>query len=219
MTTKAIGYARVSTAKQADTGHSLEVQTSALQAAAERNGWSFEGLTEEGSGKSLARRPILQAALQQLAEGAASVLIVHRLDRLGRSLKDVLTIVEKADREGWTLIFTEQSIDSSTSAGRFTLSLFGAVAQFDNELRSERIREGLVQARANGKHLGRPLELAEATVRRIAAMRSEGLTLTAIADALNADGTATARAGGSWYPATVAKALKARGGAEAVLAN
>lgn len=218
MSTKALGYARVSTSRQADTGHSLDLQLAALRAEADRHGWTFEGVTEEGSARSITRRPVLQAALKELASGAASVLIVHRLDRLGRSLKDVLTVVETANRQGWRIVFTEQAIDSSTSTGRLTLGLLGSVAQYDNELRSERIKEGLAEARAKGTRLGRALELDSETVRRLADLRASGLTLQQVADTLNADGTPTAR-GGSWYPATVAKALKARGGLEQVLAG
>jgi DNA invertase Pin-like site-specific DNA recombinase len=208
MTTRAIGYARVSTSRQADTGQSLAVQTDALRAEAERRGWTFEGVTEEASAKTL-RRPILQAALDQLASGAASVLIVHRLDRLGRSLKDVLTIVDRANKEGWALVFTEQDIDTSTSAGRLMLSMLGAVAQFDNELKSERIKEGLANARFQGQRLGRPLEIDGHIVVRMFHLRRDGLSYAAIAERLNADQAPTAR-GGSWYAATVRTALNAR---------
>lgn len=210
MTQTAIGYARVSTSKQADTGHSLDLQLTALKAEAQRHGWTFEGVTEEGSARSITGRPVLQDALKQLASGAASVLIVHRLDRLGRSLKDVLTIVADAERQGWRIVFTEQSIDSSTSTGRLMLGVLGTLGQYDNELRSERIKEGLAEARGKGVRLGRPLKLSEETASLVADLRASGLTLQAVADRLNADGVPTAHAAAAWYPSSVRAVIKAR---------
>lgn len=209
MTLKAIGYARVSTSKQADKGHSLDLQLSALRAEAERHGWLFEGVTEEASARSLNRRPVLEAALKELQQGAASVLIVHRLDRLGRSVRDIVTLSDRATAEGWRLIFTEQAIDSSTATGRLTLGLLASVAQYDNELRSERIKEGLQEARAKGVRLGRRLELEQETAAYVSHLRCSGMTYREVSERLNEEAVPTARLA-KWAPATVRQVLLSR---------
>jgi site-specific DNA recombinase len=96
----ALIYIRVSSLRQAEEGLSLEAQERTLKAQAEADGYLVEVIREEGkSGKSVRNRPALLSAIEKLNKGEASALYVTRLDRLARSLSDLLTIVSQADRK------------------------------------------------------------------------------------------------------------------------
>ena len=100
--TKVVGYIRVSTDEQGDSGAGLEAQRAAIAAEAKRRGWHLvEILEDTASGKTMTRRPGLAAALQRLESGAADALAVAKLDRLSRSLLDFAGLVERSRKQGW----------------------------------------------------------------------------------------------------------------------
>lgn len=142
-----IGYARVSTVRQAEEGTSLETQASRLQAA------GAERVIEDG-GRSGANtdRPGLREL--QAAVRPGDTVLVTRLDRLGRSTKDLLSIVEDWAEQGITLRCVEQGLDFGGSAGRFLLTLLGAVAELERSMILERTAAGRAAAKASGKSLG-----------------------------------------------------------------
>jgi DNA invertase Pin-like site-specific DNA recombinase len=105
------------------------------------------------SGKTF-QRPGLAELLDYIRPG--NTLAVVRLDRLGRSLRDLLDVVETLKKRGGALLSLEEKIDTSSAAGELVFHVFGAIAQFERRLIAERTRDGMNAARAKGKKPGRP---------------------------------------------------------------
>ena len=162
-----VGYARVSSV-----GQSLETQVEALQATGCEKIYS-----EKVSGRTAADRSQLQRALDQIREG--DTFVVTRLDRLARSVGDLHHIVERltAEHVGFRCL-QQGGVDTSTSTGKLTLAILGAVAEFENDIRRERQRDGIEKAKRNGVYRGRKPSMDTARVR---ALKADGLGATAIA--------------------------------------
>jgi len=202
-----IGYLRVSLEEQAKTGYGLTAQRNDIRAEAERRKWLIEWVEDAGkSGKSM-KRDGLTYALGRLRDGHAAGLIVSKLDRLSRSLLDFLTIVEHAQKEGWSLVVLSPQIDLTTPGGRAMAHMLATFAQFERELIAQRVREGLAVARAQGKQIGAPKRITPDVMNRMRREHDAGGSLHAIARGLNDDGVPTALGGKEWYPATVRAAL------------
>lgn len=169
-----IGYARVSTDQQ-----NLALQIDALEAHG-----CDRVFQDVGSG-SLKHRPQLEAALDYVRPGEGDVLVVWRLDRLGRGLRHLIELVEDlGSREVGFRSLTEQ-IDTTTPAGRLQFHIFGALAEFEREVIRERTRAGLAAARARGRLGGRPPRLTAEKVAMARAAIAEGeQSVTAVATAL-----------------------------------
>ena len=140
--TARIGYARVSTSDQ-----NPEAQIAALEAA----GCTMIR-TETGSGTSLENRPELGIILDFIHPG--ETLVVTRIDRLARSMKDLQVIVAKLRERGANIAATEQPVDTSTAAGKAFFDMLGVFAEFETNLRRERQAEGIVAARRRGAYRG-----------------------------------------------------------------
>ncbi len=142
-----IGYARVSTADQ-----NLDLQFNAL---------TDYGCTtiyhEKISGKNT-DRPELKKLLESLREG--DQVVVWKLDRLGRSLRDLVDLVALFNEKEVNFISLHDHIDTTTATGRFTFNIFASLAEFEREIIRERTKAGLVAARARGKKGGRPSGLS-----------------------------------------------------------
>jgi DNA invertase Pin-like site-specific DNA recombinase len=143
VTTTLIGYARVSTDDQ-----KASLQIDALKAAG-----CLKVFTDKASG-SLAHRPQLDKMQEHLREG--DVLVVWRLDRLGRSLKNLIELVEGLAARGVGFRSLTESIDTTTTGGKLIFHVFAALAEFERELIRERTNAGLAAARARGRLGGRP---------------------------------------------------------------
>lgn len=142
-----IGYARVSTDDQ-----NLDLQRDALeQAGCEKI------YTDQQSGASTERLG-LAGVLETARRG--DTLVVWRLDRLGRSLKQLIHLVETLDQRGIGLRSLQENIDTTTSGGRLVFHLFGALAEFERHVIRERTQAGLAAARARGRQGGRPKRLS-----------------------------------------------------------
>ena len=164
------GYARVSTTDQ-----DLSLQEAALRAAGcqviraeKRTGTSREGRAE------------LDILLQFLRPG--DTLVITRIDRLARSLKDLQDIVHELKAKGVTLKATEQPVDTSTAAGKAFFDMLGVFAEFETNLRRERQMEGIAAAKVRGVYKGRRPKIDPAEVRRL--HFEERLSPTAIAQRL-----------------------------------
>lgn len=199
----ALAYTRVSTMEQADEGHSLNAQETQLRAEAEKRGWDVEVIREEGkSGKNM-NRPALQDALRRLDKGQAQFLISVRLDRISRSVADFAKLVQRAQKRGYGLVVLSPNLDLSDPAGRFTANVLVSAAEYERELISIRVREGMAQAKLDGAKFGYAVdEDFLPTYRRVMALHENGLSLNGIARMLNEEGTATAK-GGAWHASTV----------------
>jgi DNA invertase Pin-like site-specific DNA recombinase len=204
----ALAYTRVSTADQVEEGASLDAQTAALTAEAERRGWDIEFVREEGrSAKSIDGRPALAAALERLNRKEADFLLCVRLDRLSRSVRDFASLVEDARRYGWGIVLQSPNLDLTDPAGEFTANVLASAAQYERRLIGARTREGMAQRKAEGVHVGRRADEAMIpTYRRIISMHAAGQSMNAIAVTLTAEGVPTAR-GGKWAAATVRRIL------------
>ena len=139
MTTKTIGYARVSTADQ-----SLERQTDELTAAG-----ADEVRTEVGSGKKDAKRPVWDELLRSLREG--DTLMVTELSGLGRSTSQLSALADDLRDSGVSLRILNLGIDTGKPAGKLVYSIISAVAEMERELLIERTNSGLAAARARGR--------------------------------------------------------------------
>jgi len=160
------GYARVSTIDQ-----DLSTQRAALKAA------GCEVIrAEKASGARRDGRIELQVVLDFLREG--DTLVVTRIDRLARSVKDLQDLVHELKGRGVKLKATEQPIDTGTAAGKAFLDMLGVFAEFETNLRKERQLEGIAAAKARGVYKGRKPTIDPGAVRKLAA---EGVGATEIA--------------------------------------
>lgn len=203
-----LAYLRVSTDAQGDSGLGLDAQRAAIEQQAVRRGWNVvEWITDTASGKSLDRAGI-QEAIARLENGGPKVLVAAKLDRLSRSAIDFLSLVKRAQENGWALIMLDPSVDMTDPMGRFTAGILAQVAELEREMISKRTIEALARARARGTRLGRPSALAPEIAGRIESMREQGMTLRAIAETLNIEGIPTPTRRGRWWPASVSQALR-----------
>lgn len=159
-----IGYARTSTLDQT---YGLHAQLHELEAA------GCEKVFKEQLSSVDKERPELTRALDYAREG--DVFIVTKLDRLARSMADLVRIKDALERKGVTLKILNLNIDTSTPTGKLMLSLLGSIAEFERDIMLERQREGIARAKADGKYKGRaPTARRKADdVRR---MKAEGKT-------------------------------------------
>ena len=137
-----LGYARVSTGDQDVAGQTLRL---------ERAG-ALRVFTDVRSGKAM-DRPGLEALLDYARKG--DTLAVVRLDRLGRSLTELLATVARLKERGIDLVSLEERIDTASAAGELVFHVFGAIAHFERRLIAERTKDGIAAARARGKRPGR----------------------------------------------------------------
>lgn len=207
-TLRAIGYVRVSTDEQARSGLGLEAQEQAIRAAAEQRGWELGGIiTDAGLSGSQTDRPGLADALARMRRRDADLLVVAKLDRLSRSIRDGADVIDRANRQGWALVDLGSGVDMSTPAGEMVAGVLLSAAQYERRLIGVRTREGLAAAKARGVELGRQTAYPEALLERIRGMHQNGMPLRGIADALTADGVTTAR-GGRWHASSVRSVLR-----------
>jgi DNA invertase Pin-like site-specific DNA recombinase len=155
-----LGYARVSTEEQ-----HLDAQADALAAAG-----AGRVFADKISGTAR-QRPELDRLLDQLRPG--DVVVVTKYDRLARSLRDLLDIVEQIQAQGAGFRSLAEDIDTTTPAGRLVFHVFASIAQFERERISERTREGLEAARRRGRVGGRPPALSAAQKAEVRRMRDE----------------------------------------------
>jgi len=204
-----VGYIRVSTDDQADSGLGLEAQRSLIEGECGRRGWNLVHVFEDAgvSGKSLAGRPALTKALEAVRGHSADALVVAKLDRLSRSLLDFAGLMEQARKEGWALVALDLGVDTTTPSGEMLASVLASFAQYERRLIGQRTKDALAVKKAQGARLGRPPVLDKAVVRRIERARRRGQSLQAIANALNIDGVGTAHGGSKWHASTVRSVL------------
>jgi DNA invertase Pin-like site-specific DNA recombinase len=208
-----VAYLRVSTEEQVASGAGLDAQRSTIAQECERRGIELAATYEDAgaSGKSLGGRPALAEALQRLANGEASVLIVAKLDRLARSVADFATLVRQAEREGWAILACDLGLDMTTPTGGLLANVTASVAEWERQVIAQRTREALAAKRAAGVRLGRPRLLDPSVASDIRRSRTNGETFQAIANRLNEAGTTTPT-GKNWSPTLVRKvALQSSG--------
>jgi DNA invertase Pin-like site-specific DNA recombinase len=220
---KALGYVRVSTDQQAERGVSLEAQAEKIRAmAVVHNAVLVEIIVDGGESAKSLNRPGMARLLAMVDAGEVQTVIIAKLDRLTRSVKDLCTLLERFERRGVALVSVAESLDTSSAAGRLVLNIMTAVSQWEREAIGERTRDAMRHKRSNGERVGnisygyrlaadgRHLEEdpGEQTVlAEIRRFRREGATLRGIAAALNQRALQTRR-GTPWRLESVARALK-----------
>ena len=203
---RVIGYCRVSTAEQANSGAGLEAQRRAIVEECSRRGWELVAVLEDaGFSARDMKRPAVQEALRVLEAGEASGLVVAKFDRLSRSMIDFTRVMGLAQAQGWALTALDCNVDTSTPGGEALANVLAVFAQLERRLIGQRTREALEVKKRQGVRLGRPRTLPEEVRERIVAARREGRSYPEIANTLNAENVATAQGGKSWHPSTVRK--------------
>jgi site-specific DNA recombinase len=219
----AVGYARVSTDRQAEYGVSLDVQETKIRAMATVQGAELIDVIVDGgeSAKSL-NRPGLQRLMELVNGGKVQGVIVAKLDRLTRSVKDLCRLLELFEKRKVALISVAESLDTGSAAGRLVITIMGAVSQWEREAIGERTRDALQHKRTNGERVGNiaygsrlagdgqhiePDPTEQAALAEIRRLRSQGTTLRGIAALLNSRGLRTRRHS-EWRLESVARVVK-----------
>src|ERR1700683_5301907 len=163
-------YARVSTANN---GQDSSMQTRELREYCERRGWKCAGeYVDEGISGSKANRPELNRLMADAHRRRFDAVIVWRFDRFARSVSHLLRALENFKALGVEFVSLSEQVDTSTPTGKMIFTVLGAVAELERCLIAERVKAGLRNARAQGKHLGRPRVTVDAA--RIGALRAHG---------------------------------------------
>jgi DNA invertase Pin-like site-specific DNA recombinase len=199
-----LGYIRVSTDKQTDSGAGLEGQRSYLKAEATHRGALLEIISEveATSGKSTKKRPALMEALDRLDRGEAHALAVSKLDRLSRSVADFLMILERSRKGKWALIIGDLSLDTSTPMGEAMATISATFAQLERRRIGERTKEALAVKKAEGVILGSPRTMPADIRARILSEVEAGKGYREIVRLLNAEAIPPTR-GNQWHASTI----------------
>lgn len=210
---KVIGYVRISDAEQSTDGLSLDTQEQAIRRACEQRGWEcLHVFRDDGYTGRNDDRPALREARAMLAKrNRPDALVVSRLDRLTRSLKDLATIIEQADTK-WGLVALDFDLNTTTANGELVAHIIGAVARWESRMNSERTSAGMkaihAKKRARGEAFGFQPLADPLTIKRIVRERNKGATYGAIARDLTKRGVPTPGGGVRWYPSTVERIYK-----------
>src|ERR1700739_2931539 len=172
-------YARVSTLNNQDP----EMQLAELREDADRRGWQItEEYTDQGASGAKESRPALSRLMADACRRRFDAILVWKIDRFGRSLKHLVNSLAELAALGVAFISLRDNLDLSTPSGRLMFQIIGAMAEFERALIQERVRAGLRNARAKGKHLGRPRMVVDPS--QIARLRSQGRSVREIAEQL-----------------------------------
>jgi DNA invertase Pin-like site-specific DNA recombinase len=177
-TKRAAIYVRVSTNDQ-----ETDMQETELKEYCENRSWTCTVYKDKGQSGAKNDRPALNALLADMRKRRFDVVVVWALDRLARSLKQLLSISEECKSLGVDLVSLKQNVDTTLPAGRLTFQVLGAVAEFEREMLRERVRAGMAQARRAGKKVGRPAlrKFHSSDIERMKAMRAKGTSVRKLA--------------------------------------
>jgi DNA invertase Pin-like site-specific DNA recombinase len=168
-------YARVSTLDQ-----TCQNQVAELRKYVDARGWKGVEFVDEGVSGAKEQRPALDSLLRAARRRQFDVVVCWRLDRLGRNLKHLITLLEDLQALGIAFVSLNEGIDATTPAGRLQMHILGAIAEFERARIAERVRLGLARVKAEGKRLGRPvLEISDEQLDAVA-----GLSTRKAAEAL-----------------------------------
>jgi DNA invertase Pin-like site-specific DNA recombinase len=204
-------YLRVSLEEQAVSGLGIAAQRAAIEREAERSGAVLVAVIDDGgsSGKDL-DRPKLHEALSLIADGRADVLVVAKVDRLSRSLLDVVSVLEWLDDAGAAFKACDSPIDTSTAAGRMFLQTMAMFAEFERQMIRERTKAALAVRKAQGGAVSGPT-VPDDVAAQIRTWAAEDVAQAEIARRLNEAKVPTARGGAEWRVSTVQSVLGKRG--------
>jgi DNA invertase Pin-like site-specific DNA recombinase len=176
---KAALYVRVST-----TGQTVENQIRQLRAVARRHGWQVAGVFKDeaiSGAKGREKRPGLDKLLEAVMRRDVDLVAAWSVDRLGRSLQDLLTVLGEIHAKGCDLYLHQQGIDTRTPSGKALFQMMGVFAEFERAMMVERVKSGLARAREQGKQLGRPRNDHPGRIAEVKRLRQQGLGINKIA--------------------------------------
>ena len=170
-------YARVSTDKQ-----NCENQLNELRSIAERMQYIIvDEFIDEGISGATSSRPSLDALMKSATQRRFDMVMCWSIDRLGRSLQNLIEILNELQALKVDLFFMQQGMDTSTSAGRMMFSIFGALAEFERNLIRERVIAGQQRAISQGVKMGRPSKMNDGMKNAIKLLRERGIGIKQIA--------------------------------------
>jgi DNA invertase Pin-like site-specific DNA recombinase len=173
-------YARVSTDRQA-----VDMQLHELREYVARRGWTIqEEYIDHGYSGSSTKRPAFTLMMNEAKKRKFDILLVWKLDRLSRSMKDLITTLHELGALGIDFVSYDNGLDTSTPTGKLVFHVIGAVAEFERDIIRERVKAGLENARRKGKTLGRP-QIPTATFDQAKELRSQGISFRKIANKLD----------------------------------
>jgi site-specific DNA recombinase len=224
--TKVVGYARVSTEGQAESGLSLEAQTAKLRAYAEAMDLELvDVVVDAGVSAKTMNRPGWHRVVAMLEAGEAAGVLVAKLDRLTRSVRDLGDLVDRFFAARFSLLSVADSIDTRTAAGRLVLNVLGSVSQWEREVIVERTVDALKVKRTRGERTSRyapigyrvgddGVRLVQDDAERVVlatvrALHAEGVSIRQIAARLAAQGITSGRTGRAINRSQVERMLRA----------
>ena len=181
MTKRAAIYLRVSTKEQ-----TTENQRRELEVVAGRAGWEVVQVFEDAGvsgAKGREKRPAYDALLKAVARREVDLVAAWSVDRLGRSMQDLVSFLEDLKGHGADLYLHQQALDTTTPSGRALFGMMAVFAEFERAMIQERVNAGLSRAKAQGKKLGRPT-LSDDMEAKVRALRAEGMGVVKVAKSL-----------------------------------
>ncbi len=213
----AVGYIRVSTEEQAREGVSLDNQRRRVEAFCVAKDWTLTRIyVDEGKTGSHLNRDGAQELMEDCKRSKFDVVVIYKLDRLTRSVKDLGYLIDLFEKSGVAFSSVSDNFDTTTANGKLVLNILGSVAQWERDIIAERTQDAMAHKKASlevyspipaGYEAGADGQLIEnekelAVVKRIQKLRGQGLSYPKIAHKLNTAGMLTKR-GCRWYPASV----------------
>ena len=181
-TMRAVIYARTSTHQQRS-----DIQLEALHALVKNSNYELVEVIEDigvSGGKNGRTRAGMGRLMEMVNRRECDVVCVYAVDRIGRSMGDVISLVEELDQKGVSLVIHKNSIDTSTAQGKILVGFFALVAQMEKDFNNARVRDGVAAAKAKGKQIGRK-PLSASKLEEIREMRRQGKGMNFIAKHLS----------------------------------
>lgn len=222
---QALGYVRVSTDKQAETGLSLDTQTEKIRAMAVVQGLTIADVVVDAASAKSLDRPGMAWLLAQVDAGAISTVIIAKLDRLTRSVVDLAELLNRFERRDVALVSVAETLDTRSAIGHLLLNIMVSVSQWEREAIAERTRDVMRHKKAKGERVGtlpfgfqlapdrvhlEPNAVEQDRLAKIRDLKATGRSTRQIAAVLNAGGVTTRR-GTAWRFEYVARALRRTG--------
>lgn len=172
-------YARVSTDRQ-----TVDMQIHELKEYVKRRGWNlYREFIDQGYSGSDTKRPAFQDMMNEAKKRKFDVLLVWKLDRLSRSMKDLVMVLNELGGLGIDFVSYDNNLDTSTPTGKLVFHVIGAVAEFEKDIIKERVKAGLENARRKGKKLGRP-GVDDSVIEEAKVLRGQGKSFRKIGQQL-----------------------------------
>lgn len=219
MKAKAIGYIRVSTQEQAESGLSLSYQGAKIRSYCEALDIELlDVIADAGFSAKSMNRPAMQDIIKMIERKEVDAVVILKLDRLTRSVKDLGFITELINKTGVALVSVQDSINTSTAAGRLVLNVLGSVAQWERESNGERVKAAMSVKKSAGQRVGDvpygfdladdgitliANEIEQKTLELIRELRAKGLSFRKIANELESRGIETKKGRITWQPKTI----------------